>query len=113
MIAGCYTPVMIHCRCFRMLAFVWTCALSIRVSKSYLDMAILGAFIGFFGELSLYAIWKQTTQELDSALQVGSTDMIFHHARYLMMGWSVVMIWNHVSLNFSKRGKALMCLGHG
>ena len=27
------------------------------------------------------------------------------------MGWSVVMIWNHVSLNFSKRGKALMCLG--
>jgi hypothetical protein len=26
MIAGCYTPVMIHCRCYRMLAFVWTCS---------------------------------------------------------------------------------------
>ncbi|CAL1128094.1 unnamed protein product [Cladocopium goreaui] len=70
MIAGCYTPVMIHCRCYRMLAFVWTCAV-----------------IGFCGEISLYSIWRQTMQDLEdieSTLHAGGADLLFHPARYLM-----------------------------
>jgi len=97
MIAGCYTPVMIHCRCYRMLAFVWTCAV-----------------IGFSGEISLYSIWRQTMQDLqdiESTLHIGGTDVLFHHARYLMMGWSVVAIWNQICLNFNKRAKVLMVAG--
>ncbi|CAK9028028.1 unnamed protein product [Durusdinium trenchii] len=90
MIAGCYTPLMIHCGCYRMLAFVWTCAV-----------------IGFSGEITLYSIWQQTMQdlqEIESTLHVGGMDLIFHHARYLMMGWSVVVIWNQVCMTLNRRG---------
>lgn len=34
MIAGCYTPVMIHCRCYRMLAFVWTCSWALKSEET-------------------------------------------------------------------------------
>lgn len=97
MIAGCYTPVMIHCRCYRMLAFVWTCAV-----------------IGFCGEISLYSIWRQTMQDLEdieSTLHAGGADLLFHPARYLMMGWSVAVIWNQIRANFNRRAKMLMVAG--
>jgi len=92
MIAGCYTPVMIHCRCYRLLLFVWACAV-----------------VGFVGETMLYIGWKQSVQ-LDEEVE-GGVDVMFHHIRYLAMGWSVVGVWSEVMKYVSTRGKALMIAG--
>ncbi|CAE7509744.1 unnamed protein product [Symbiodinium natans] len=92
MIAGCYTPVMIHCRCYRLLLFVWACAM-----------------VGYVGEIMLYVGWKQSVQ-LDEEVE-GGVDLMFHPFRYLAMGWSVVGVWSEVMKYVSMRGKALMIAG--
>jgi len=95
MIAGCYTPVLLQCRCFRMLVFIAVCA-----------------SIGFVGEISMYLSWKALV-DIDGAGidTAGSSMFFFHSARYLMMGWTILWGWKHVVRCISPRARAMMVAG--
>lgn len=95
MIAGCYTPVLLQCRCFRVLSLVWT-----------------SAIIGFVGETLMYAAWKHALDHEGAGVdRAGSSIFFFHSGRYLMMGWSILWVWRQVQKCFSPRARSLMVAG--
>eukprot|EP00930_Biecheleria_cincta_P019821 TRINITY_DN15045_c0_g1_i1.p1 TRINITY_DN15045_c0_g1~~TRINITY_DN15045_c0_g1_i1.p1 ORF type:complete len:365 (-),score=34.51 TRINITY_DN15045_c0_g1_i1:147-1241(-) len=95
MIAGCYTPVLLQCRCFRVLSLVW-----------------MSAIIGFIGESLMYSAWKQALDHEGAGVdRAGSSMFFFHSGRYLMMGWSILWVWREVQSCFSPHARLLMVAG--